>query len=290
MDVDATLRTPDPPAVVPPGDVTIRQPTAIPDADATVRLPSHLAARAASPVKTASHGPSWWAWAATPAFAASSAALALGIGAYLLFLHSKVTLEMAHRQQAEANLEKASLLTATMLQELTQARQELHESKQQLSALAPLRDTVTQREADIERLRMQLDQKEKELVALYRTASPKGEMLAMLQSASVRVLPLTGTDAARSAGGLILYDPERGKAFLYAFNMPALSRGKVYQLWAITTKPVSAGTFGADTGRKSRYLARSLPAKSGITKFSVSVEPEGGQPQPTGAIYLYGSL
>jgi anti-sigma-K factor RskA len=149
---------------------------------------------------------------------------------------------------------------------------------------------VAQREMDIERLSTQLAQKEQELVALYKTASPKDEMLAMLQSANVRVLSLASTDAAKSAGGLILYDPERGRAFLYAFNMPVLQRGKVYQLWAITTKPVSAGTFSADTGRKSRYIARSLPAKSGITKFAVSVEPEGGKPQPTGAIYLHGSL
>jgi anti-sigma-K factor RskA len=111
-----------------------------------------------------------------------------------------------------------------------------------------------------------------------------------VQSASVRVLPLAGTDAARTAGGLVLYDSERGKAFLYAFNMPTLPRGKVYQLWTITTKPISAGTFNADTGHKCRHLVRSLPAKSGITKFAVSVEPEGGKPQPTGAIYLLGSL
>jgi hypothetical protein len=290
-DGDVTLRAPAPPVIVPAGDVTIRQPTGIPDADATVRMPSQPAARTApSPAKAVpAHSP-WWSWAARPAFAASSAALVLGIGAYSFFLYSRVTIETAHRQQAEANLEKASLLTATMLQELTQARQELNESKQQLAAMAGLQDTVSQREMDVERLRAQLDQKEKELVVLYKKASPKDEMLAMLQSTSVRVLPLAGTDAARSAGGLILYDPERGRAFLYAFNMPALPRGKVYQLWAITTKPVSAGIFSVDTGRKSRYIARSLPSKSGITKFTVSVEPENGRPQPTGAIYLHGSL
>jgi anti-sigma-K factor RskA len=290
-DGDVTLRAPAPPVIVPAGDVTIRQPTGIPDADATVRMPSQSAARTAPQAKAAPAQSPWWAWTATSAFAASSAALLiLGIGAYSFFLHSKVTFETAHRQQAEENLEKASLLAATMLQELTQTRQELNESTQQLTAMASLQDTVTKREMDVAQLRMQLDQKEKELLALYKTASPKNEMLAMLQSATVRVLPLAGTDAAKSAGGLILYDPERGRAFLYAFNMPALQRGNVYQLWAITTKPLSAGTFSGDTGRKSRYIARSLPAKSGITKFAVSVEPEGGRPQPTGAIYLHGSL
>jgi len=304
-DSDVTIRTPGPPIVVPAGDVTVRlpnqppgdvtirlpnQPAGAPDADATVRMPSRPAARTAPPAKAVPTQSPWWAWAATPAFAAASISLVLGVGAYAFFLNSKVTLETAQRQQAEAALQQQTIQTAALRQELTQAQQELTESKQRLSTMASLQDTVAQREMDLERLRTQLAQKEQELVGLYKTASPKDEMLAMLQSASVRVFSLAGTDAAKSAGGLVLYDAERGKAFLYAFNMPALPRGKVYQLWTITTKPVSAGTFSADTGRKCRHLAHSLPAKSGITKFAVSIEPEGGKPQPTGAIYLHGSL
>ena len=292
-DVDVTLRTPDQPAVVPAGDVTLRrppQPEVIPAGDATVRMPGQPTVLAASPIKPALSRSSRWAWTATPAFAAAAVVLVMGLGIYAFFLKSRVAIETAHRQQAEDNLEKAGLLAAALQQELAQARQELNESKQQLTALHGLQDMVAKREMAVERLRAQLAQKEQELVTLYKTASPKDEMLAMLQSANVRVLSLAGTDYAKSAGGMIFYDAERGKAFLYAFNLPALPRGKVYQLWAITTKPVSAGTFSADTGRKSRHLARSLPAKSGITKFAVSIEPEGGQPQPTGAIYLTGQL
>jgi len=283
-DSDATLRTPD-------GDVTIRTPAppvAVPAGDATIRLPSQPATRTAPQAKAAPVQPPWWAWTTTPAFAAASAALVLGIGAYAFLLNSKVALETAQRQQTEAALQQQTVQAATLRQELAQSQQDLVEFKQR--TLPALQDAVAQREMDIERMRIQLAQKEQELVGLYKTASPKDEMLAMLQSANVRVLSLAGTDAAKSAGGLVLYDAERGKAFLYAFNMPALPRGKVYQLWTITTKPVSAGTFSADTGRKCRHLARSLQAKSGITKFAVSVEPEGGKPQPTGAIYLHGSL
>jgi anti-sigma-K factor RskA len=97
-------------------------------------------------------------------------------------------------------------------------------------------------------------------------------------------------DAARSAGGLILYDTARGRAFLYAFNLPVLPRGKVFQLWVGATNPVSAGTFTVDTGRKGRHLAGNLPTRSGLTRFTVSVEPDGGSPQQTGAIVLRGSL
>ena len=289
-DGDVTIRTPGPPVIVPAGDVTIRLPNqqGTPDTDATIRMTSQPATRTAPPARAAAAQPPWWTRAARPALAAASVALVLGAGFYAFSLKSKMAVEVAQRHEAEAAFQQQTVMAGTLRQELAQARQELTDFRQR--TLPGLQDTIAQREMDLERLRAQLDQKEKELVVLYKTASPKDEMLAMLQSASVRVLSLAGTDAAKSAGGLILYDAERGKAFLYTFNMPALPRGKVYQLWAIAAKPVSAGTFSADTGRKSRHLARSLPAKSGITKFTVSVEPEGGKPQPTGAIYLHGSL
>ena len=298
-DGDATIRTPDgdvtirTPGPVPAGNAAVRAPNqrpTVPDADATVRLPSQAPARTASPMKAAPIQSSRWAKAIKPAVAAASVALVVAAVAYVFLLNSRVTLEAVQRQQAQAALEQAAVLAVAMKEELARARQELDESNQRLSGLAALRDTAAQREMEMERLRAQIEQKERELVTLYKTASPKDELLVMLQSAGVRVLLLAGTDAAKAAGGLILYDADRGKAFLYAFNLPALPRGKVYQLWAVTTKPVSAGTFNADSGRKGRHLARSLPAKAGITKFSVSVEPAGGKPQPTGAFYLQGSL
>ena len=219
--------------------------------------------------------------------AAVAVTFLLSGAAYVYLLNSKVALETANRQRVQAALDQAATLAVAMKQELVEARRE---SDRRLADLSAMKETVTRREAAIERLRAQLGQKESELSSLYKTASPKDEMLIMLQSSGVRVLPLSGTDAAKGAGGLILYDAERSKAFLYAFNLPALPRGKVYQFWAITTKPVGAGTFDADSGRKARHLARGLPAKSGLTKFAVSVEPAGGRPQPTGPFFLRGSL
>ena len=107
---------------------------------------------------------------------------------------------------------------------------------------------------------------------------------------TVSSLSLAGLEQAKSAGAFLLYDQETKKAFFYAFNMPPLPAGKTYQLWAIVDKPVSAGTFEPDPGHKSRLLIRSIPPLESITKFAVSVEPQGGLPQPTGEIYLIGSL
>lgn len=227
---------------------------------------------------------------AKPALAALAVALLFGAAGYVYLLSSKLALETANRQQVQTALEQAAALSLTMKEELLQARQEVDEAKQRLRGMAALHDAIARRETDIERLNTQLGEKEKELLALYKKASPKDETLAMLQSATVRAVALAGVDTARSAGGLILYDTTRDRAYLYAFNLPALPPGKVYQLWAGTTKPVSAGTFKVDTGRKARHLVRNLAPRSGTTKFTVSVEPEGGRPQPTGAIVLRGSL
>lgn len=300
-DGNATIRTPE-------GDVTIRRPgeahadnanesvrnkpktlrawdatVRMTDTEATIRMtkqrPSLMDAAAAL-----------WSRLAKPVLAAASFTLIVVLAAYVYFLNSKVDLEIANRQQALAALDQAATAAVAMRQELTQARKELDESKQRLIGMAALQDLVAQREADLERLNAQLGEKEQELVALYRKASPKDETLAMLRSASIHTIPLSGLDDAKSAGGLILYDSARGRAFLYAFNLSPLPRGKVYQLWVGPTKPVSAGTFKADTGRKGRLLVRNLPARSGSTKFTVSVEPEGGRPQPTGAMVLRGSF
>jgi anti-sigma-K factor RskA len=71
--------------------------------------------------------------------------------------------------------------------------------------------------------------------------------------------------------------------------MPALPPGKIYQLWAILDKPVSAGTFGTEPGNKSRVFIERLPELSRTKKFAVTVEPDGGRPQPTGPILLSGA-
>ena len=93
---------------------------------------------------------------------------------------------------------------------------------------------------------------------------------------------------AKSGRRVLLFDPTTKKAWLYAFNLPALPSGKVYQLWAIDDKPVSAGVFGLDAGQKARMFIKNMGEFPRMKKFAVTVEPDGGRPEPTGAIYLIG--
>ena len=114
------------------------------------------------------------------------------------------------------------------------------------------------------------------------------EFSALLKSPHAKVVALSGSELAKESGAFLLFDPVTKKAWLYAFNLPALPSGKVYQLWAIDEKPVSAGVFNPDPGQKGRLMIKNLPDFSKMKTFAVSVEPTGGRPQPTGAIYLIG--
>ncbi len=153
-----------------------------------------------------------------------------------------------------------------------------------------LRDRIIQREAEIDDLRNQLAQREKDLATARRGQTQSDEVSSLFKSSAVRTIPLSGSDGGRAAAGLVVFDQTTGKAFFYAYNLPTLAAGQVYQLWAIDVKPISSGTFVPDVGQKGRLSVRGLPPGAHVSKFAVTVEPTGGQPLPSGPIYLSGTL
>ena len=226
-----------------------------------------------------------------PAFALASIVLLLAVGIYALTLRSQLQTEAAQRRQIEmAMQEEGRRLTVLQLQATEQERT-LNEIRNDfVDKLGTTRDTLVARDAELAQLRDRLAQQEQQASVSKKTPSREDEMAAFLRTPNIQVVSLTGSDEAKSAGALLLLDPSSKKAFLYAFNMPPLPPGKTYQLWAILDRPVSAATFGTDSGNKSRIMIRRIRDMSQIKKFAVSMEPEGGQLQPTGQIYLSGAL
>ena len=153
--------------------------------------------------------------------------------------------------------------------------------------LAERQQLQTTLRGELSDLRAQIAQRDRETADLRKEVAQREEIMTFLRSPNMKVVALSGLQA-KSAGGFLLFDPQNRKAFFYAFNMPSLPPGKTYQLWAIMDRPVSAGTFDTDAGRKGRMLVDSVPGD--VKKFAVSMEPEGGQLQPTGQIYLSGAL
>ena len=213
---------------------------------------------------------------------------------YAWWAHTQMMSETEQRRQAETVLQEALSHTAALQQQATQQLQGIVSMRQEFGKradeLGDVQNRLIQREVELDQLRAQLARMEKETAGIRRTLAQRDEVLTFLRSANVKVVSLSGLESAKSAGAFLLYDRETKKAFFYAFNMPPLPPGKTYQLWAIVDKPMSAGVFGTDDGHKGRLLIHSLPNFSSITKFAVSLEPEGGRPQPTGALYLAGKI
>ncbi|HKN87934.1 MAG TPA: anti-sigma factor [Nitrospiraceae bacterium] len=218
--------------------------------------------------------------------------LLAGTGWYAWMTHRQVANEAGEREQIEAALHDASTRTAALQQDLTQQEQALASLKEEvehrIGTVSDTRNKLIEREAELDIAREQLSRREQETANLRKALAQRDDMLTFLRSAHVKVVSLAGIESAKSAGAFLLYDNETKKAFFYAFNMPELPPGKTYQLWAIVDKPMSAGTFRTDSGHKSRVVLKDLPDLSRISKFAVSLEPEGGRPQPTGTIYLAG--
>ncbi len=171
--------------------------------------------------------------------------------------------------------------------ELAHLREEL---QQRTSDIDELRDTVVHREAELEDMRAQLAERDKEIVLARKGRPLQDDLARLLKSSEAKVVSLAGTDVAKGAGAFLLYDPASQKVWLYAVRLPECPNGTTYQLWAIDQKPMSVGTFHIDAGQTAYLLSKRLPDFARMKKFAVSLEPGGGRPQPTGAIYLAGAL
>jgi anti-sigma-K factor RskA len=252
-----------PPAQVPP-ELKARVMVAVaaaPGRDVTIKLSPEEAKFIRKPVAAARRSLTM-----PQALAAGLAGLAIGLAMYAWSLKTELALQTATHTQLETSLQQTT-------SQLVMLQKKMHEA-------------VAQRDGDLAKLHAQLAAQEQEAATLHQALAHRDELLAFLQSASVKVVALAGSKQAKTASGLILYDPDSKKAFFYGFNLPPLQRGKTYQLWAIVDKPVNAGVFDPDSGRKGRMVTHPLPDFPRIKQFAVSVEPEGGRPQPTGSIYL----
>ena len=191
-------------------------------------------------------------------------------------------------EQLSARLQDQSVKLASVQRELAERER----------ALAELRDNVQRRTTDVAELKDQLIQREAELDNLRNqltSASRRGratqdELASLLRTPDIHAVSLSGSDMAKEAGGVLLFDPRTQKIWLYAVNLPECPNGMTYQLWAITDKPMSVGTFHMDVGETAHMLVKRLPDFTRVRQFSVSLEPSGGRSQPTGPIYLTASL
>jgi anti-sigma-K factor RskA len=216
------------------------------------------------------------------ALAASLGTLLLGVGAYAAYLFVTLEAERAAYEQERKTLAQAALKASDLEHQLAERQRELNKATAELDrAIQAMRTTH------------ELLAKHQEQIEVLQAARPgksAEEIARILASPYAKMASLNGTEFAKDAYAMVFVEPDTRRGFFYANNLPALPAGKTYQLWVITDKPVSAGTFLLDRGRKGRVMLQNIPDVGRIKRFAVSLEPAGGRPLPTGGIYLAGGL
>jgi Anti-sigma-K factor rskA len=212
----------------------------------------------------------------------------VSMGWYVDTLQTEIEAELINRQRLETALAEETRRVNLLRQQVGQQEREVGDLRegfsQRRSDAALLVNAVSIREQESGELRARLAQQELDLLALRKTTAQQDHLLAILRSQGSQAFLLTGTRVP-SSGGIVIVASQARRALFYAFNLPILPVGKTYQLWVMSDKPVSAAVFRTDSSNKALLLLRAV-ADWQTARFAVSVEPEGGRPQPSGDFYL----
>jgi hypothetical protein len=113
---------------------------------------------------------------------------------------------------------------------------------------------------------------------------------AVLIAPDMARVDLAGQPNAPKATARAFWSRSRGMVFA-ATSLPQLPAGKVYQLWVVANgvNPISAGLLAPDAqGQVNTHFVtpQDIPVPVAL---AVTLEPEGGVPQPTGEKVLIGA-
>ncbi len=129
------------------------------------------------------------------------------------------------------------------------------------------------------------------LIADARRAVADAEFrVAVLAAPDLARIDLAGQPAAPQAAGRGYWSRSRGLMFT-ATNLPDLPAGRTYQLWVLTaqTAPISNGWLvRPDANGRVAAIFETPVDLPRPTAMAVTIEPDGGVPAPTGAMYLVG--
>lgn len=141
------------------------------------------------------------------------------------------------------------------------------------------------------RLKGQLALVREDLERVQAENQALARVMDVVRSPRLDLVALGGQEAAPESQGRVLWSREDRKAVLYAYDLPRPPAGRDYQLWVIDGQtPRSEGVFPVDGSGRATHVLPELPAAEGVGAFAVTLEPAGGVPQPTGAMYLLGAV
>ncbi len=118
----------------------------------------------------------------------------------------------------------------------------------------------------------------------------RDSLVTALTGAQVRVVDLVST-ARLAPGARMFWDQLTNRWTLITHDLQSVPAGRTYQLWLVTAKAekISAGTFNTDARGRAVVQATYALAEADLAAIAITEEPEGGSPQPTGAILVAGA-
>lgn len=128
------------------------------------------------------------------------------------------------------------------------------------------------------------------LVAQSNSLNQIIQKLPQTTAPTTITVALRGTKAQPDAQGQLIADPGSQSAVLVVTGLPPLQPGKTYQVWLIANAPVSAGLLTVDANGQGVLIITSKESIGSFKSLGISVEPQGGSPQPTGDIVVLSDL
>tara|TARA_R110000868_G_scaffold1211_2_gene9314 strand:- start:35480 stop:36274 length:795 start_codon:yes stop_codon:yes gene_type:complete len=136
-----------------------------------------------------------------------------------------------------------------------------------------------------------VNEKQSIIETLESEVERKEELLTILEARDVDLILMDGLDVNPTGYGKVVWDKDNGQALLQVANIPQVPTAKEYQLWfVVNNQPISAGVFAVNDPSRDNFFKISEFQQGGTGAFAITLEPEGGSPQPTGDMYLLGSM
>ena len=140
------------------------------------------------------------------------------------------------------------------------------------------------------RLRNEITSLNETLAAQSNSINQIIENLPQTNPSGIITVSLKGTNAEPQAQGQLIADPASQSAVLVVTGLPPLEPGRTYQVWLIAGAPVSAGLLTVDANGQGVLIVTTTESIGAFQSLGISVEPEGGSPQPTGNIVILSEL
>ena len=156
-----------------------------------------------------------------------------------------------------------------------------------------LMGTIDDQRNSLARIQTENRELQTQLVALRDEVTRKEELLKVLAARHIEVTIMGGAAVNPVGYGKVIWDPDHKTAILQVANLPAVPGDKDYQLWVVKgEQKISAGVFAVTGDQPGFFKIENLAVSnpSDVGAFAVTLEPRGGVPQPTGAMYLVGAV